>query len=80
VATQTPNKRREQAGYKAGATKDRCATCAMRTASVLSLQAGRNDFHCAELDAPVNATGTCRFYLPDRNADMPITVTNGIKP
>ena len=74
------NRLREQAGYKTGATTERCATCAMRTASVLSFQAGSNDLHCAELNAPVNATGTCQFYLPDHNADIPVAVTNGIKP
>ena len=70
MTAKTPNQRRQEAGYKTGATKDRCATCAMHTASLLRFQAGRNDRHCTELDAPVKAGGTCNFYLPGRNADM----------
>lgn len=73
----TPNQRRQEAGYKTGATKDRCSTCAMHTASLLRFQAGRNDRHCSELDAPVKASGTCNFYLPGRNADMPDTESFG---
>lgn len=70
MTAKTPNQRRQEAGYKTGATKDRCATCAMHTASLLRFQASRNDRHCTELDAPVKAGATCNFYLPGRNADM----------
>lgn len=71
MKTKTPNERRREAGYCTGARKEQCGTCAMVTPSKLTLQASRNDRHCAELDAPVKASGTCNFYLPGRNADMP---------
>lgn len=71
MTAKTPNQRRQDAGYKQRAQNDRCATCAMHTASSLRFQAGRNDLHCMELNAPVKSTGTCSVYLPSRNSDMP---------
>lgn len=67
----TMAQRRMEAGYSTGAKKDRCSTCAMCSASKLKYQGARSDRHCIELDAAVSASGTCTFYIPGRNNDMP---------
>ncbi len=60
-----PNDRRQAAGYTEAAQLNTCAECTHAGPSHLKHQAARADRHCAEIDAPVKAHGSCRLFQLD---------------